>query len=86
MANDNNDDDFHPVGTPTTRMFQHLHSREGANGGGIGAAIGAAAGGALGAATGGLGGALAEAVLTPIAAAAGHKVAQFVGLEKDEDD
>jgi hypothetical protein len=27
-----NDNGYHPGGTPTTRMFQHLHSREGGNG------------------------------------------------------
>jgi hypothetical protein len=30
---DNDNGDFHPGGTPGVRMFQHLHSREGVNGG-----------------------------------------------------
>jgi hypothetical protein len=38
------------------------------------------------AARGGLGGALAGAVLMPIAEAAGHKLAQLTGLEKDPED
>jgi hypothetical protein len=48
--------------------------------------IGSALGIAGGLARGGLVGGLAGAFLTPIAEAAGHKVAQIAGIEKGDDE
>jgi hypothetical protein len=69
--------------TPGIAAFNKIHSRQSTNGGRIGAAVGGAVGAAAG---GGLGGALAEAVLTPIASAAGEKIGKTLFGDKDEDD
>jgi hypothetical protein len=71
-------DESDDSGTPGVAAFNRIHSRESAN------LVGAAAGAAVGVASGGLAGGLAEAFLTPIAEAAGRKVAQ--ALDKDDDE
>jgi hypothetical protein len=48
--------------------------------------LGGAAGLMAGAARGGIVGGLAGAVLAPVADAAGHKIAQWTGLEPDPED